>query len=175
MNLVAESTLPVLESRHILDSAQLVPYLPAQPSRVLDVGSGAGLPGLVLAILAPQHHYMLAEKVGKKASFLHTVTRELGLSHVVVHPARVELLKPNKFDVITCRAWTSLQGIVEQTRSLLAPRGEWLLLKGEAHQTEIETCPAVKRMTIRMVPSITNPAGVVMRITPRSTGNGYNP
>lgn len=174
MNLVAASTLPQLKIRHVTDSAQLVPHLPAAPARILDVGAGAGLPGLILAILAPQHRYTLAEKVGKKAAFLRAATVELGLTNVTVHAARAELLKPQRFDIITCRAWTALDNIIALTSPLLAKGGSWLLLKGEAYQTEIAACPSVAQMTMRTVPSITNPAGVVLHLTPRSTGNGYN-
>ncbi|MCP5405655.1 MAG: 16S rRNA (guanine(527)-N(7))-methyltransferase RsmG [Pseudomonadaceae bacterium] len=166
INLVAESTLAELERRHILDCAQLAPHLPADSCRVLDVGAGAGLPGLVLAILAPQHQYTLAEKVSKKAAFLHTAAQELGLANVIVHAGRVESLVPRKYDIITCRAWASLADIVTLTTPLLAANGTWCLLKGEAYQAELEGCPSAQQMTIETHRSITNPAAVVMRLTP---------
>lgn len=166
INLIAASTEAAVTTRHIQDSAQVVPLLPAAPSKVLDVGSGAGLPGLILAILAPQHHYTLAEKVQKKAAFLSAMMKELGLQNVTVHPARVELLKPNRYDVITCRAWTNLSDIITLTRPLLSSKGCWCLLKGEAFQTELEACPAASKMTIERHRSITSPSGVLVRLTP---------
>jgi 16S rRNA (guanine527-N7)-methyltransferase len=166
INLIAVSTEPTIATRHIQDSAQVVPLLPGEPASILDVGSGAGLPGLILAILAPQHHYTLAEKVQKKAAFLSAMAKELGLANVTVHPARVELLKPHTYDVITCRAWANLTDILKLTRPLLSSKGCWCLLKGEAFQTELEACPQASKMTIERHRSITSPSGVVVRLTP---------
>ncbi len=166
INLIAASTETAITTRHIQDSAQVVPLLPEAPAKVLDVGSGAGLPGLILAILAPQHHYTLAEKVQKKAAFLSAMVKELKLQNVTVHPARVELLKPNKYDVITCRAWANLSDIISLTRPLLSSKGCWCLLKGEAFQTELEACPTALKMTAERHRSITSPSGVVVRLTP---------
>lgn len=169
INLIAASTEPTIATRHIQDSAQVVPLLPSEPSKVLDVGSGAGLPGLILAILAPQHHYTLAEKVQKKAAFLSAMVKELDLKNVTVHPARAELLKPHKYDVITCRAWASLSDILTLTRPLLSSKGCWCLLKGEAFQTELEACPQASKMTIERHKSITSPNGVIVRLSPVAT------
>lgn len=169
INLIAASTEETITTRHIQDSAQLVPLLPTVPASVLDVGSGAGLPGLILAILAPRHHYTLAEKVQKKAAFLSAMVKELKLENVTVHPARVELLKPNTYDVITCRAWANLSDIFKLTRPLLSSKGCWCLLKGEAFQTELEACKAASKMTIERHKSITSPTGVVVRLMPAAS------
>lgn len=175
INLIAESTVSSIEGRHILDSAQLVPLLPLAPSRILDIGSGAGLPGLILAILAPQHQYTLAEKVGKKAAFLQAMASELKLPNVIVHPHRAELLARRSFNLVTCRAFAALVRILEVTKPLLARNGSWLLLKGEAVETELAASPEVGKMTVQKHASITSPLGVILQISPSSTGNGYNP
>ena len=157
INLVAPSTLGNLEERHILDSAQLTPHLPAQasetPLAILDVGSGAGLPGLILAILLPHHRFTLAERDQRKAAFLHTAIHSMGLSNVKVHAADVKTLQV-QYDVITSRAWAELSDILTLTSPLLKPTGEWLLLKGKALDAELSTCETLFHLTTHRVPSI---------------------
>jgi 16S rRNA (guanine527-N7)-methyltransferase len=167
MNLVAASTVPNLDLRHILDSAQLVKYVYENNKEILDVGAGAGLPGLVLATLLPGHHVTLAEKVGKKAAFLASTASFMGLRNVTVHPARVELLPRASFDLITCRAFASLSGILKLTTPLLRKNGMWLLLKGESFDVEFEASPEAKKMTIERHQSITSGTGVVVRLAPK--------
>lgn len=157
INLVAPSTLPVLEERHILDSAQLVPHLAAlaspEPLEVLDIGSGAGLPGLILAVLLPAHRFTLAERDQRKAAFLHTAVHTLGLANVTVHAADVKTIK-NQYDIITSRAWSSLADILTLTVPLLREGGSWLLLKGQALDAELSTCETLFHLTIVRTPSI---------------------
>lgn len=164
INLVAPSTLAALEERHITDSAQLAPLLPTQSCQVLDVGSGAGLPGLILAILAPQHHYTLAERDQRKAAFLRTAAHTLNLTNVHVHSADVSALSafnPSTlqsfnppYDVITCRAWAELKDILALTSPLLAKNGHWLLLKGQALDAELKACETLFHLTTQCWPSI---------------------
>lgn len=154
INLVAPSTLSDLEERHIKDSAQLAPHLIGMaPSSVLDVGSGAGLPGLILAILAPRHSYTLAERDQRKSAFLRTSAHALGLANVTVHAGDVRDLK-NRYDLITCRAWADLKDILTLTSPLLAPNGAWLLLKGQALDAELTTCETLFHLTTERWPSI---------------------
>lgn len=157
INLVAPSTLANLEERHILDSAQLAPHLPAAGGErlleILDVGSGAGLPGLILAILAPHHRFTLAERDQRKAAFLHTAIHSMGLANVKVHAADVKALT-NQYDVIISRAWASLPDILALTSPLLAERGQWLLLKGKALDEELRACETLFHLTTERTPSI---------------------
>lgn len=166
INLVAPSTLAQLESRHIDDSAQLVPHISQFPVEVLDVGSGAGLPGLVLAILLPTHKFTLAERDKRKAAFLHTAAHSLKLSNVTVHDDDVALIK-KQYGIITARAWASLTDIVKITRPLLAPNGHWLLLKGRAFREELDTCETMFHLTTEQWPSIVSPESWVVQITPQ--------
>ena len=165
INLVSPATLPDLETRHLLDSAQLVPHLPETSAEILDVGSGAGLPGLVLAMLCPQHRFTLAERDQRKAAFLSTVRHELGLAHVTVHAGDVVELekRAKRFDIVTGRAFTATARFIDMTQSLLLPDGCWLLLKGQAVSQELEGCPP---MTITRTPSITDATGWVVRMRP---------
>lgn len=153
INLVAPSTLPDLEKRHIVDSAQLVPHLPAgEGLEVLDVGSGAGLPGLILAVLAPQHRFTLAERDQRKCAFLHMAAYTLGLKNVTVHAADVTKLQ-NQYDIVTCRAWADMQAIFTLTSPLLKEQGAWLLLKGKALDAELAACETMFHLTEERFPS----------------------
>lgn len=169
INLVAPSTLTQLEDRHILDSAQLLPHLPAgEALDVLDVGSGAGLPGLILAILAPQHRFTLAERDQRKCAFLHMAAYTLGLSNVTVHAADVTKLQ-NQYDVVTCRAWADMQAIFTLTSPLLKEQGAWLLLKGKALDAELKACETMFHLTeerfASKVSDIDGGRGWVIRLT----------
>lgn len=147
INLVAPGTLSDLETRHIVDSAQLVPHLPAEEAvEVLDVGSGAGLPGLIMAILAPHHRFTLAERDQRKAAFLHTAVYSLGLSNVKVHATDVTKLQ-NQYDIVTCRAWADMKAIFTLTSPLLKEQGVWLLLKGKALDAELKACETMFHLT----------------------------
>jgi 16S rRNA (guanine527-N7)-methyltransferase len=127
---------------HLLDSLAAVPaFLGA--SRVLDVGAGGGLPGIVLAIARPGMQVALIDTVHKKTAFLTQVKAELGLSNVTVHTARVEQLQvPHKFDVITSRAFADLSDFVNWSGHLLAEGGQFIALKGVAPVDEQQRLPA---------------------------------
>lgn len=124
--------------RHVLDSAAALPFL--HGTWMLDAGSGAGLPGMVLALLAPATQWVLAESTGKKARFLEHAVRELGLSgRVAVHAGRVESCRPDRgFDTVTARALAELAQLVEWIAPSLAPGGRLVALKGQRATVEAE-------------------------------------
>lgn len=172
INLVSPDTLETLEERHFKDCAQLLSFLPLEPTTILDVGSGAGLPGLVLAILAPHHTFTLAESDTRKAAFLLTVVQSLGLKNVKVWAKRVEDIPTSEtFTIITARAFAPLERLLPQTRPYLAPKGRWLLLKGEAIDAELRACETMFPMTVVRTPSIVPSKqgnhGWVIEITPQ--------
>ena len=111
------------------------------PLRVLDVGSGGGLPGVVLAMTCPQWHVTCVDTVGKKAAFVQQVAAELRLRNLAVAHARVEGLRERPFDVVTSRAFASLSDFVKLTRSLLAPSGVWMAMKAKRPHDEIALLP----------------------------------
>jgi 16S rRNA (guanine527-N7)-methyltransferase len=128
-------------THHLLDSLAAVPAF-AGASNVLDVGAGGGLPGIVLAIARPDMKVSLVDTVHKKTAFLTQVKAELGLSNVTVYTARVEQLEvPEKFDVITSRAFADLSDFVNWSGHLLAPGGRFIALKGVAPPDEQERIP----------------------------------
>ncbi len=112
-------------------------------SRILDVGSGAGLPGVVLAIATPEATLWCLDKVGKKAAFIQQVRAELGLRNLTAVHARVEDLDAGIFDVIVSRAFTSLAEFVALTGRHLAPDGLWLAMKGKHPDAELRALPPV--------------------------------
>lgn len=138
-------------SVHLLDSLSILPELDtladARALRVLDVGAGGGLPGVVLAIARPQWRFHLIDKVQKKAAFLRQVRAELGLANVEVVHARVEAWQAaERFDVIVARAFASLADLVALTRHLLAPSGVWLAMKGAVPHGQIAALPKDARV-----------------------------
>ncbi|MEY4749337.1 MAG: Ribosomal small subunit methyltransferase [Pseudomonadota bacterium] len=122
-------------------AAAAVPSALAAAVRLLDVGSGGGLPGVVLAVALPWLQVHCVDTVGKKATFIRQVGAELGLSNLQSHHARVEDLRLPAFDVITSRAFASLADFVELTRTLLAPQATWMAMKGQHPAEEIAALP----------------------------------
>ena len=113
---------------------------PAEP-RLLDVGSGGGLPGVVIAVMCPKVTVVCVDTVGKKAAFIRQVAAELRLCNLQAEHARVEALKHAPFDLITSRAFASLGNFVRLTRGHLAPGACWLAMKGKLPETEISELP----------------------------------
>jgi len=129
-------------THHLLDSLAAVPAF-AQARNVLDVGSGGGLPGIVLAILRPDMKVSMIDTVQKKTAFLTQVKAQLGLTNVTVYTMRVEQLAvSDKFDVITSRAFADLSDFVNWSGHLLADGGRYIALKGVAPQEEQQRLPA---------------------------------
>jgi 16S rRNA (guanine527-N7)-methyltransferase len=136
-------------SLHLLDSLAVAPAIDrwshGRPLRLLDVGSGAGLPGLPLAIARPQWSVTTIDAVGKKVAFVRQAAGELGLANVRALQGRVGQtaasgLAPD-FDVIVSRAFSDLATFVDGTRALLAPGGVWLAMKGQVPDAEIAALP----------------------------------
>jgi 16S rRNA (guanine527-N7)-methyltransferase len=129
-------------THHLLDSLAAVPAF-AFARNVLDVGSGGGLPGIVLAIVRPDMKVSMIDTVHKKTAFLTQVKAELELTNVTVYTARVEQLQvSDKFDVITSRAFADLSDFVNWSCHLLADSGRYIALKGVAPRDEQERLPA---------------------------------
>jgi 16S rRNA (guanine527-N7)-methyltransferase len=134
-------------THHLLDSLAAVPAF-SEARNVLDVGSGGGLPGIVLAIVRPDMKVSMIDTVHKKTAFLTQVKAELGLANVTVYTARVEQLQVSeKFDVITSRAFADLSDFVNWSSHLLAEPGRYIALKGVAPEDERQRLPAAWRVS----------------------------
>ncbi|NDP48080.1 MAG: 16S rRNA (guanine(527)-N(7))-methyltransferase RsmG [Sulfuriferula multivorans] len=150
-NLTAVRDVERMVSHHVLDSLAAVPFFQggcADTTRVLDVGSGGGLPGIPLAIARPELQVTLIDSIAKKTAFLLQAKAELGLPNVQVITGRVEDFQPESpFDVITSRAFSDLKEFVTLTRHLLAPSGHWLAMKGLMPHEEIVSLPDWARVS----------------------------
>ncbi len=148
-NLTAVREPDEMLTHHLLDSLAVVPPLRRHlaergmtQARLLDVGSGAGLPGMVIGAVLPQVQVVCVDTVGKKASFIRQAAGELGLRHVRAEHARVEELELPEFDVVTARAFAALADFVSLTRRHLAPHGVWMAMKGKRPVAETAALPA---------------------------------
>ncbi len=146
-NLTAVRDPAQMRSLHLADCLAVVEPLRRQfgagkPARLLDVGSGGGLPGVVLAIAEPAWDVTCIDAVGKKAAFIRQVAGDLRLHNLHAVHSRVESLRAPPFDLITARAFASLVDLVRLTRRLLAPGGVWVAMKGKRPDDELAALPA---------------------------------
>jgi len=136
-NLTAVRDEGEMVTRHLLDSLAVAPWLDG--TRFIDVGTGAGLPGVPLAIVNPECEFHLLDSSGKKTRFLFQVKTALCLDNIVVHKARVESFRPAEpFDAVLSRAFASLRDMTAACRHLLAAGGRFLAMKGAFPATELE-------------------------------------
>ncbi|MDO4259932.1 MAG: 16S rRNA (guanine(527)-N(7))-methyltransferase RsmG [Actinomycetaceae bacterium] len=136
--LVGPRELPRLWSRHIVNSAAILDFLPKK-GQLLDIGSGAGFPGIVVAICRPDLDIHLAEPMLRRVEWLEDVVDGLGLDNVTIHQARAEELRgKGKADVVTARAVAKLPKLVRMTSKLIAPGGRLVALKGRRAPIEVE-------------------------------------
>ncbi|HXI49829.1 MAG TPA: 16S rRNA (guanine(527)-N(7))-methyltransferase RsmG [Steroidobacteraceae bacterium] len=171
-NLTAIRDRPGMLRKHVLDSLSLQPYLLG--TRVADVGTGAGFPGLVLAIANPERRFTLIEATGKKARFVEQTSARLGLSNVLVVNSRAETYRPFElFDTVAARALSSLADFVAYAGHLCAPGGRLLAMKGKRPDDEISALPrsfralAVHRLS---VPGLTDERHLVELVrSPKSS------
>ena len=143
-NLTALGSIPEMVTKHLLDSLSVTPWLPS--GRVIDIGSGAGLPGVPLAILSPQQPFTLLDASFKRVAFLQEVKRRLQLDNVTAVHSRAETYTADSFDVITCRAFAALVNMLDSSQALLAEGGCWLAMKGQLQAGELAAVPAAYRV-----------------------------
>lgn len=152
-NLTAVRDLESMVSKHILDSLAILPWV--KGNRILDVGTGAGLPGIPLAIAKPETQFVLLDSNGKKVRFLNEVKRQLNLKNLEVVQFRVENYHPDQgFDTVISRAFSSLEQMIHWTQHLIAKEGIWLAMKGRYPDTElneIHQTYTVKQYTVEGV------------------------
>lgn len=143
--LIGPRELPRLWTRHLLNSSAVAGFVP-EGVRFADVGSGAGFPGIVVALMRPDLEVRLIEPMERRVAWLEHVVRELGLDNASVERARAEELHgPAVFDVVSARAVAALKKLVPWAAPLITPGGSLVALKGERASTEVEEAAKVLR------------------------------
>lgn len=163
INLVAKPTVNQTWTRHFLDSAQLLDYVPTNSRTWIDLGSGAGFPGLVIAIMRPDISVTLVESDRRKSVFLTETARETG-TDVSVLCERAEAIDI-KSDIVSARALASLSDLLELAKPLLSPKGVCLLLKGENVENELTEANHLWHIDHERHESRADPRGAILTIT----------
>ena len=162
INLVGRDTLADLWRRHILDSAQLHRFIPSTAKTLIDLGSGAGLPGLVLDILGIPG-VELVEADSRKAAFLREAARVAGAG-VTIRPCRIQAIPPHPADVVTARACAPLDRLLDLAAPFLAPDTLCLFLKGQRFNEELTLARKAWTMNVSVEQSLSDRRGVVLRL-----------
>ena len=162
LNLIAARDADVIRERHVEDSLQLVPLMPAGVERAIDLGTGGGFPGLILAI-ATGVPFHLIESDRRKASFLRTAVLETGAT-ATVHCCRIEDAALPPAPLVTARALAPLPRLLPLAARLLTPDGVCLLLKGAKAEAELAAAETDWAMTVDQIPSRTSAGGIVLRL-----------
>lgn len=168
-NLISASTAgDMFWVRHIVDSAQLVPHALDREGEWIDIGSGPGLPGMVVALLEPERRVTLVESRRLRCTFLREACEELGVAHrVTVAESDVNKLPPKFFAVITARAFAPLPRLLDAALPFCGPDSRWLLPKGKNAVKELSTLPASWQKRFHVEPSITDGDAAIL------IGNGF--
>ena len=173
INLIGPKTLPDLWQRHVLDSLQLVPLIPAEAKTIVDIGSGAGFPGLILGLIG-RWRVDLIESDSRKAVFLRDSARLCGVG-ATVHTQRIEAVTGLSADVVMARALAPVEDLLILSQGFRHSRTVLLFPKGR--NAEAELTQAEKTWTLRVdkIPSITDPNAVILKIDEaRRSGSGPN-
>lgn len=167
INLVGPNTLADPWRRHFLDSAQLLAHLPVGTETLVDIGSGAGFPGMVLAMLAAQSPGMqvqLIESDQRKCAFINEIKRLLSIS-AIVHNVRAEAYPGPMGDVVTARACAPLRRLLPWAAAVLRPGGRCLFLKGESVHDELTLARKDWTMQTQLHPSRSDSSGAILEVT----------
>jgi 16S rRNA (guanine527-N7)-methyltransferase len=164
-NLVSPGSLAELWKRHLLDCAQLVDLIPDSTRSLIDIGSGAGLPGLVIAALRPKLPVTLVESIDKKCAFLKSAAAAMGLTNVAIRRERAEAIEGLTADVITARAVAPIATLLRYVRGLTRKNTLLLLPKGRIAADELTEARRSWRIDAELIPSRSDPSGSIVAIT----------
>lgn len=166
INLIAKSTVPDIWNRHIIDSAQVFQYSD-NPRHWVDIGSGGGFPGIVMAIIAkelsPNTKFTLIESDARKCTFLRTAIREFGLNAYVI-PQRIEKAAPQGADIVSARALASIEDLLPMIEMHLRPEGQALLMKGRTYAEELNAVRGNWDFELAEYTSITEPDSRILSL-----------
>ncbi len=153
MNLIGKSTVDEFDQRHIIDCIQIIKHMPDKKKQVMDIGTGAGLPGILLSILGYQNLH-LVEKSPKKSAFLETCKAHLGLNYNI-HTKPISEVSGVNIDYITARAFAPVEKIITTTRKIIHKKTIFILLKGKSYLSELSLINP-KKYSWQNYPSITS-------------------
>jgi len=162
INLVGRGTIEDLWRRHMLDSAQLLPLIPPDAGSLADLGSGAGFPGLVLAICGVKNVHLI-EADRKKCAFLREVARETD-TPVTIHNKRIEEIESFQADIVTSRALAPLPKLLDMAAPFTKKHSILLFLKGRSADGELTEAAKEWNMRVDQIPSQTDPEGMILRL-----------
>jgi 16S rRNA (guanine527-N7)-methyltransferase len=163
-NLVSTASIDHFWLRHIVDSAQLMRLVDGHPTNWLDLGTGAGFPGMVIAILS-QAPITFVESRRKRIAFLADSAEKLGLSHVTVQGSRLETMETAPFSVITARAFAPLSRLLPLAHRFSTNETQWLLPKGKSAQEEVASVTGTWQGVFHVKPSVTDPDAAIICAT----------
>jgi 16S rRNA (guanine527-N7)-methyltransferase len=164
INLIGQNSEGAIWHRHLLDSAQLAPLIPATARVIADLGSGAGVPGLILSVLNTSAQFHLIEADRRKAAFLREAIRVMQ-STAIVHESRVEEVELPAPDVVIARAFAPLDKMLELAEKLISIHTLCLFPKGTQVEQELTEARLRWKMQLRQVPSRTDPGGRILVLT----------
>jgi 16S rRNA (guanine527-N7)-methyltransferase len=168
INLVGSTTVEEIQKRHIVDSLQLLPLAPPGARTWIDLGSGAGFPGLVCAIalqeINPVISVTLVESDQRKAAFLREAARHLSVP-VTIHAKRIEQLDPDPADLISARALAPLPKLLDLASKFVHPASTLLFPKGRRAESELTEALRSWHITAELITSVTDPAATILKIT----------
>ena len=167
INLVAKSTIQDAWQRHIVDSAQIWQLANPEAQHWMDIGAGAGFPGLVIAAIAaekaPSMKITLVESDQRKCIFMQTAAREMGIKPIIL-TERIESLPPQNADILSARALAPLEKLLEFAETHRNPNGICLFLKGEKVDSELTSAARSWHISPEKFPSMTDSNAVILRI-----------
>ena len=153
MNLIGKSTIDDFDQRHIIDCIQIIKHMPDKKKQVMDIGTGAGLPGVLLSILGYQNLH-LVEKSPKKSAFLEICKAHLGLNYKI-HTKPIAEISEVNIDYITARAFAPIEKIITATKEIIHKKTIYVLLKGKSYLSELNLINPQK-YSWKNYPSITS-------------------
>jgi 16S rRNA (guanine527-N7)-methyltransferase len=161
-NLIAQSTIATVWARHIVDSAQLIRLAPAGTGTWIDLGSGAGFPGLIVAALT-NCHVTLVEERRKRIEFLTAAVELLGIQHrMKLCAKRAETMPPGSYDVVSARAFAPLDRLFPIATRFSSDDTVWLLPKGRSAQAELDAARVTWQGAFQLQPSVTDPDSAIL-------------
>lgn len=162
-NLISRSTMPTIWQRHIADSAQLLDHVPRETNHSwLDLGTGAGLPGVVLAIMRPEVPHILVESRKRRVEWLEQVIALLGLTNCRVYGTRLQLVETFEAGVITARAFAPLPELINLSARFSTERTTWLLPKGRSAKQERDELGSASKAMFHVKQSVTSAEAAIL-------------